>query len=173
MTKNQDKIDFCVRYLVANGVDSSLFELLKDSLSRKECTSTFAIIQLNDDFFTQVAEGLRNMWPPGNKEGTSYAWRCPVTELVNRLKFIWMNNAVVEDYTVEDCLEAGRKYLAKFENSNTKYMRLLKYFVFKQKDLGTDKSGIYKKVYESPLLNMLQDKKDETLFDDFNELELI
>ena len=168
---NEDKINFCVRYLVANGVDSGSFESIRDSLSSKPVVE-FAIVRQDDSFFTQIAEGLRNMWPAGSKEN-KWAWRCPVSELVQRLKFIWLDHGVGETYSVEECLEAGRKYLARFEHHDTKYMQVLKYFIFKQKASGVDKNGVYKMSYNSTLLNILQDKKDEDNLELLLEGEII
>lgn len=159
MTVNEDKKLFCVRYLANSGVDTAQYETLLNSIKQKPVVE-YALIRQDHSFFTQVAMGLRDLWPPGNKEG-KWAWRESVPALTDRLKFIWREHEVSEDYTVDDCLEAGRKYLARFENESTKYMQILKYFIFKQKQAGIDKNGIYKMTYESTLLNLLRDKEKE------------
>ncbi len=170
MALNEDKINFCVRYLAANDVDAGAFESIKDSLNSRPMVE-FALVRMDDSFFTQVATGLRDMWPAGNKD-EKWAWRSPIPELVKRLKFIWADHNVQEDFSVEDCLEAGRKYLARFED-NTKFMCLLKYFIFKQKTSGIAKNGVYRMAYESPLLNILQDKKTEESLEVLFEGEII
>lgn len=168
MNTNEDKIRFCVRYLLANGVDCSRFSEIAAALPPKPEGSYTLLKQQGQSFFTDVATGLRNLWPPGNKDG-KWPWRESVPVLVDRLKFIWEKNELEDKYTVDDCLEAGRKYIAQFENSSVKYMQVLKYFIFKQKDTGTDEKGFIKKTYESTLVKMLQDNKNEKQesFDDF------
>lgn len=168
MNNNEDKIRFCVRYLLANGVDSSRFSEIAASLPVKPEGSYLLLKQKDDSFFTEIATGLRSLWPAGNKDG-KWPWRESVSTLVERLKFMWEKFALDDKYSVEDCLEAGRKYIAKYEHSSTKYMQVLKYFIFKQKDAGTDDKGFIKKTYTSTLVNLLQDKPEavQQSFEDF------
>lgn len=171
MTVNEDKIAFCVRYLSNIGVDAGRFDTLLNSVKQKPVVE-YALIRQDNTFFSQVAAGLRDLWPPGKKDG-KFDWRESVSVLTDRLKFIWMEQEVDEDYTVEDCLQAGRQYLSRFEHESTKYMQLLKYFIFKQKDTGVNKNGIIKKTYESTLLNMLRDKQKEEFAETLLEGEVI
>ena len=171
MASNEDKINFCVRYLDSQGVSCNAFECIRVSLDEKPVVD-YVLVRQDDSFFTRVAEGLREMWPAGNKD-EKWAWRSSVKELVGRLKFIWAHQCVTDDYSVEDCLEAGRKYLARFQHGDTKYMKILKYFIFKQKTAGVTTNGMYKMEYESPLLNILQDKKEEQNLEALLEGEII
>lgn len=171
MTANEDKKIFCVRYLADCGIDAIQYETLLNSIKQKPVVE-YALIRQDDSFFMQVAIGLRELWPPGNKEG-KWAWRESVPALVDRLKFIWRQHEVSEEYTVDDCLEAGRKYLSRFEHESTKYMQILKYFIFKQKDAGTDNKGFIRKTYESTLLNLLRDKEKEDFAQSALEGEII
>lgn len=136
-----------------------------------------AIADLNrmpSDFFEQVAEGLRKLWPAGNKQvimpdGSikEYAWRDSVSNLVKRLEFIWKDRQFRDKYTVDNCMMAARRYLSQYEN-NTKYMQLLKYFVFKQGKL-INKNGKAMHTYESKFADMLETNPiDQT--DSFYEL---
>ena len=168
---NEDKINFCIRYLSSNGIDASTFESIKDSLSSRPIVE-FALVRQDSSFFEEVAKGLRELWPAGNKEG-KWAWRSPVSELTERLKFIWREQDVTQDYSVDDCLSAARQYLSRFEHNSTKYMLLCKYFIFKQKSVGVDKNGVYKVDYVSPLLNILQDKKEQEDLEALFEGEII
>lgn len=168
MNRNEEKIKFCVRYLLNNGVDAERFTQISSTLSKfPEYTFTLTMDQ-DRAFFTKVATGLRELWPPGNKEG-KWPWRESVSVLADRLKFIWDKYGLEDEYTVDDCLEAGRKYLSRYEKADTKYMQILKYFIFKQKDVGVTENGMIKKTYESTLVKLLQDKqKEEQLpFEDF------
>lgn len=109
------------------------------------------------DFFTQVATGLRALWPSGEKDN-KYSWRDSIPNLRKRLQFIWEQRGYTTEHSVEDCLSAGRLYLSKFEE-DTKYMQLLKYFIFKQKSLiGIDGKITY--TYQSTLCDLLDEKVD-------------
>jgi len=158
----REKIEFCAKYLLANGVDAAEFERLAASIPGKKIPS-FEFVKQDVDFFTEVAQGLWNLWPKGNKDD-KHPWKDSVPMLVKRLIFIWDELEVTESFTVDDCLEAGRRYLAQFEHNDTKYMRLLKYFIFKQKDMGVKKNGMYVMQYESTLISFLRNKDVESEF---------
>lgn len=159
MTKNLDKVKSCVRFLVENGVDADEFTRLSGTLSPQD--THYELIEVKDDFFTTVAKGLRDLWPKGEKAG-GYPWRDSVANLVQRLKLIWDYHGWSSDkYTVDECLSAGRRYLAQFEK-DAKYMQTLKYFIFKQKQiLGRD--GKYKNTYESKLCDFLESQEPEAV----------
>ena len=161
MNRNEDRIKFCARFLAGNGVDPERYKVLYDEGAAPEL-SYVLIVQPDDAFFAKIAEGLREMWPPGNKNG-NWSWRESVPVLVERLKFIWERERLEDRYSVEDCLQAGRRYLAAYENTSTKYMQILKYFIFKKKDVGVKENGVIKKTYESTLIKMLQDKEWEDM----------
>ena len=102
--------------------------------------------------FSALAEALRKLWPSGEKDG-KYPWRDTVPNLKERLRLIWDYNDLGDKYTVDDCLQAARRYLAQFQE-DTKYMQTLKYFIFKQnKSVGRDGRITY--TYKSALVDML------------------
>lgn len=110
----------------------------------------------DEDFLLKVAKGLRELWPSGEKDG-KYPWRDSITNLVKRLEFIWTERDLGDKYTVEDCLRAGRRYLAQFQNDK-KYMQILKYFIFKQEKSGiSTKDGKITYTYSSKLVDFLGD----------------
>ena len=123
------------------------------------------ILKSNDNYFTELATRLREMWPPGTKDG-KFAWRDSVDNLVTRLQNLW-DIRDLKDYPIEFCLQVARRYLSKFEN-DTKYMCTLKYFILKQKHI-TQKDGSLKYISESKFADMLegQDEKDAVM----NEIE--
>lgn len=123
----------------------------------------------DDDFFTKVATGLHCLWPSGEKDG-KYAWKESVPNLVKRLKFIWNEQNLGNSYTVEDCLRAGRRYLAQFQN-DTKYMQILKYFIFKQTKLVSKIDGKITYSYKSTLADFLEDKTAQIEFSVTEETE--
>jgi hypothetical protein len=166
MNLNEDKVRFCVRFLIGNGVTPDVYKTL--CTTGVEPQHSYAIVMLDDDFFTKAAQGLWDMWPQGKKDD-KYPWKESVPVLKERLEFIWSKLKVTGDYSVDDILQAGRRYLAQYEHSSTKYMQLLKYFIFKQKDVGVTEKGIIKKSYESMLVKMLQekDKEEQIPFDEF------
>lgn len=129
-----------------------------------------------EDFLTTVAEGLRLIWPAGEKSG-KYPWRDSTKNIVKRLEFIWNERKLGEKYTVEDCLRAGRRYVAQFQD-DTKYMQILKYFIFKQeKSVSTD-DGHITYTYSSKFADFLEDataneaqKLEESVSSEFSDLE--
>ncbi len=132
----------------------------------------------DNDFFVSVATGLRELWPPGEKDG-KYPWRDSIPNLVKRLEFIWKERDISRSYTVEDCLTAGKRYLTQFEH-NTKYMQVLKYFIFKQKTSSVSQNGKVTYTYKSTLCDMLESNPvvstsvDENLLIDYeNQGELV
>ncbi len=110
------------------------------------------------DFFENVAKGLKSLWPSGEKSA-KYPWQESVPNLVKRLQFIWKEREFRDRYTVEDCLQAGRRYLAQFQHDVT-YMQTLKYFVFKQ-EKSVASNGRITYTYKSSLADLLDGQRKE------------
>lgn len=121
-------------------------------------------------FYEKVAEGLRKIWPSGEKDG-KYPWRDSVSNLTKRLEFIWNDRRFGDKYSVEDCLRAGRRYVAQFTD-NAKYMVLLKYFVFKQDKSAVDKSGKIIYTYKSLLADYLE-SVENSMPDEFESFDML
>ena len=106
---------------------------------------------------------LQAIFPEGKKEGTSQYWRGNKREILLRLKkfFKLYDNT----YTDEQILNATKNYVTNF-NGNYNYMRVLKYFIWKdEKKLHEDgKMGV---IEVSDLANYIEnadstnDLKDE------------
>lgn len=107
----------------------------------------------SSDFYDELAEKLRSLWPAGDKDG-KWPWRESVPVLSKRLRFIWTERGLRDKYSIEQCLTAARRYLAQFEGS-TKYMQVLKYFIFKQIKYKNS-SGEETCIYKSTLIDMLE-----------------
>lgn len=120
------------------------------------------------NFFVKAAEGLRNLWPSGEKDG-KYPWRDTTDNLARRLEFIWREFKYKDKYSVDDILRAGRRYLSQFQD-NTKYMQTLKYFIFKTEDTrGRDGKNV--RTYKSMLCNLLESQESFAYQEEFASLE--
>lgn len=82
----------------------------------------------SDARIDSLTERLMAIFPQGKKEGTPYYWKCNKREVKEKLKkfFVYFGNK----YTDEQILTAARAYVNSF-NGDYRYMRLLKYFIWK------------------------------------------
>lgn len=82
------------------------------------------------DRLIQLATKLKEIFPKGKKDGTNYYWADGVALIVRRLKLFFKKYS--NKFTDEQIIQAAEKYVQGF-NGNYQYMRLLKYFIFKEK----------------------------------------
>ena len=68
--------------------------------------------------------------PKGKKDGTNYYWSDGVPIVIRRWKLFFKKYG--NDFTNEQIIQATEKYVEGF-NGSYQYMRLLKYFIFKEK----------------------------------------
>lgn len=92
------------------------------------------------DRYDELADKLRELYPKGRKEGTSYLWRDSHAKIANKLR------TLVKKYnfkfTDEQAINATKRYIESF-NGNYSYMQLLKYFILKKdKDTGEENSQL-------------------------------
>lgn len=115
-----DKDLFSSRKLVIN-------DKVKDLVSTISIESDKNVID-KDSEFTELATELREIYPAGRKDGTTYMWRGTTAEVAKKLKTL----VVKYGYTInrEDVLKATKEYVNSF-NGNYRYMQLLKYFILK------------------------------------------
>ena len=99
----------------------------------KDLVSTISIDSDNnvidkDSEFTELAAELREIYPAGRKDGTTYMWRGTTAEVAKKLKTL----VVKYGFTInrEDVIKATKEYVSSF-NGNYRYMQLLKYFILK------------------------------------------
>lgn len=122
--------------LVAKGLaDKDLFsngrivisDKVKDLVSTISIDSDKNVID-KDSEFTELATELREIYPAGRKDGTTYMWRGTTAEVAKKLKTL----VVKYGYTInrEDVIKATKEYVNSF-NGNYRYMQLLKYFILK------------------------------------------
>ena len=100
---------------------------VKDLISTISIHSDKNVID-KDSEFTELATELREIYPAGRKDGTTYMWRGTTAEVAKKLKTL----VVKYGYTInrEDVLKATKEYVNSF-NGNYRYMQLLKYFILK------------------------------------------
>lgn len=122
--------------LVAKGLaDKDLFssgklvisDKVKDLISTISIDSDKNVID-KDSEFTELATELREIYPAGRKDGTTYMWRGTTAEVAKKLKTL----VVKYGYTLdrEKVVKATKDYISSF-NGNYRYMQLLKYFILK------------------------------------------
>mgnify|MGYP001222991876 CR=1 FL=1 len=79
---------------------------------------------------TDLATKLKTIFPKGKKDGTNYYWSDGVPLVIRRLKLFFKKYG--SNFTNEQIIQATKKYVEGF-NGSYQYMRLLKYFIFKEK----------------------------------------
>ena len=112
------------------------------------------------DRLIQLATRLKEIFPKGKKDGTNYYWAEGVALIVRRLKLFFKKYG--NEFTDEQIVQAAEKYVQGF-NGNYQYMRLLKYFIFKEKvGANGEVEG------DSELINYIENAgQEENLRDDW------
>ena len=112
------------------------------------------------DRLIQLATRLKEIFPKGKKDGTNYYWTEGVALIVRRLKLFFRKYG--NKFTDEQIIQAAEKYVRGF-NGNYQYMRLLKYFIFKEKvGANGEVEG------DSELINYIENAgQEENLRDDW------
>lgn len=126
------------RFLLDLG--SSIFEEeTKYKLSRKANEVLSCILAESTDVVAkrttnieELADKLRNVYPSGKIYNTNYYYRCNRQDIINKLKTFFKMYGT--KYTDEQIINATRKYIKSF-NGNYTYLKLLKYFIWKDERL--------------------------------------
>ena len=122
--------------LIAKGfADKDLFssgklvisDKVKDLISTISIDSDKNVID-KDSEFTELAAELREIYPAGRKDGTTYMWRGTTAEVAKKLKTLVVKYGFV--INKESVIKATKEYVNSF-NGNYRYMQLLKYFILK------------------------------------------
>lgn len=122
--------------LIAKGfADKDLFfngkivvsDKIKDLISTISIDSDKNVIDKDSEYMELAAE-LRELYPAGRKDGTTYMWRGTTAEVAKKLKTL----VVKYGYTLDkkEVIKATKDYISSF-NGNYRYMQLLKYFILK------------------------------------------
>lgn len=147
LSANSVNIKSCMDSLVAKGLaDKNLFsedsivvsDKVKDLVSTIAIDSDKSVID-KDDEFIELANELRELYPAGRKEGTTYMWRGTTAEIAKKLKTLVVKYKY--SFTREQVLKATKEYISSF-NGNYKKMRLLKYFILKSERDADDNVNV-------------------------------
>lgn len=121
----------------------------KDLIASIIIDSDKAVVN-KDKEFDQLAQKMRELYPEGRKEGTTYYWRDSVPVISRKLKTLVAKFGV--KFTEEEALDATRRYIASF-NGDYRFMQLLKYFILKTDKTTGD--------IRSEFLSLLENKDSE------------
>lgn len=97
-------------------------------LNSNEVNKLSNSIQPLDNLKT-LAKELKNIYPKGKKPGTNYYWADGEALIAKRLKLFYKKYG--KDYTDGEIIQATKAYVESF-NGSYQYMKLLKYFIFKE-----------------------------------------
>ncbi len=163
--KYPDEAIFCVKYLAEQGYLSE-DKLTEIASLLDDFDVDFNLVRVQKDgYFDQLAKGLRNIWPAGEKDG-KYPWRDSVENIKKRLIVLWSRRQL-KDIPVDICLACARKYVSQFQES-TKYMKILKYFIMKQGEV-MGKDGRLTYTCESTLADMIEGNDYDAVQDDWEK----
>ena len=137
---NKANLEGAERALIQKGLITAerndLFQQVGWRLTNKGTEVLDSVIMDSDkeqepqDRLIQLATKLKEIFPKGKKDGTNYYWADGVALIVRRLKLFFKKYG--NKFTDEQIIQAAEKYVRGF-NGNYQYMRLLKYFIFKEK----------------------------------------
>lgn len=170
---NKANLDMAERALVQKGFITAerddLFQQTGWRLTNKGSQILDSVIMDSDkqqepqDRLNLLAARLKEIFPKGKKDGTNYYWADGVALIVRRLKLFFKKYG--NTFTDEQIIQATEKYVQGF-NGNYQYMRLLKYFIFKEKiGAGGDVEG------DSELISYIENAgQEENLRNDWTSI---
>ena len=120
ITVNRNELFLPIGWRLTNVGKDMLNNIIVDSDKHQE----------PQDKLTELATKLKTIFPKGKKDGTNYYWSDGVPLIIRRLKLFFKKYG--NDFTNEQIIQATEKYVEGF-NGSYQYMRLLKYFIFKEK----------------------------------------
>lgn len=78
--------------------------------------------------FEELAKKLQDIYPKGNKPGTTYNWGDNTTVIAFKLRTLVAKYGFI--FTEDEAIKATKEYVESFEDDN-KNMKLLKYFILR------------------------------------------
>lgn len=150
ITGNRGNPGSTVKWLITEKGGDALLSTVLDADKQQEPVERLA----------SLASSLKAIFPKGKKPGTNYYWAEGNTLIVKRLKLFFKKYG--NEFTDNQIITATKKYVESF-NGNYTYMKLLKYFLLK------DKVGAAGDVEsESDLLNYIENAgQEDALSDDW------
>ena len=104
-----------------------------------------------------LAKSLMEVFPAGKKEGTSQYWKGNLRD--NTLRLAKFFKLYGDKYTDEQLIEAAKNYVSS-HNGKYQYMRVLKYFIWKDtRKVNSEGEGYIEEV--SDLAAFIENAKDE------------
>lgn len=104
-----------------------------------------------------LAKALMGVFPAGKKEGTSQYWKGNLRD--NTLRLAKFFKLYGDKYTDEQLIEAAKNYVSS-HNGKYQYMRVLKYFIWKDaRKVNSEGEGYIEEV--SDLAAFIENAKDE------------
>lgn len=104
-----------------------------------------------------LAKSLMEVFPAGKKEGTSQYWKGNLRD--NTLRLAKFFKLYGDKYTDEQMIEATKNYVSS-HNGKYQYMRVLKYFIWKDtRKVNSEGEGYIEEV--SDLAAFIENAKDE------------
>lgn len=95
-----------------------------------------SIVEPREDDLDTLAKTLMDIFPKGKKEGTNVYWKSNLKDVKLKLKKFF--KLYGNHYTNQQIIDAATAYVQSF-NGNYSYMRILKYFIWKdEKKVGAD-----------------------------------
>lgn len=147
LSANSVDIKSCMDTLVAKGLANKdlfaeggivLSDKVKDLVTTVAIDSDKSVVD-KDAEFIELANELRELYPAGRKEGTTYMWRGTTAEIAKKLKTLVVKYKYT--FTREQVIKATKEYISSF-NGNYKKMRLLKYFILKSEKDADDNVNV-------------------------------
>lgn len=111
----------------------------------------------NNKRLENLAKSLMEVFPAGKKEGTSQYWKGNLRD--NTLRLAKFFKLYGDKYTDEQMIEAAKNYVSS-HNGKYQYMRVLKYFIWKDtRKVNSEGEGYIEEV--SDLAAFIENAKDE------------
>lgn len=125
----------CCNKLVASGIGTiSVIDKTNIVLSDNSKKLVAKILMKSDALainsgvnFEELADKLRDIYPKGNKPGTTYPWRATTEEIAQKLRVLVVRYNF--KFTEEEAIRAVREYVSAFQEP--KHMLLLKRFLLR------------------------------------------
>lgn len=152
--KPSDECLFCVKYLQEHGILSNNFDEIASLLNDIDADLEFDLVRVNTDYFHKLAVALRKIWPSGKKPGTTVSWVESENSTAKRLEILWRTRRL-KKIPVDKVVQLASMYISDF-NEDTKYMKTLKYFIYKHIKQGIDNKGKPYITCESNLADMIE-----------------
>lgn len=141
-------------YLVTQRWDDVLSNLLLDSEQQNP--------KKNEEHLEALAKSLMEAFPQGRKQNTNTYWRGNIKDTKLRLKKFF--KLYGDKYTDEQIIQAAKRYVKSF-NGDYRFMRVLKYFIWKDdKKVNSEGDGYIEEV--SDLATLLENAGQEEINND-------